>query len=203
MLVLNPAILKKRPQGFDWNTDFVGYYTFNDWLGNEIFSLNGGNSIAIGNNFSTDDFVESPTLNGNNSYYQAGSNNNPRINGNSVSIWVYKTNSVVGYLFGDLNGREIRVDDYNNIDIFNPDLVEYINIGYLNLDAWTHFVIQSDKVYINGSLAYEGSYSFSDPAIFGTNDYTYFAECYSTNRILTQQEVTQLYNNGTGLFYPN
>lgn len=121
---------------------------------------------------------------------------------------------------------------FTKFDRFSNAIIQQINTtaSFNTLNTWFHLVVTYDgsklaignKIYVNGTLVTvssstsSGVYSgmnnglaisrFGDTA-FNSSDATrhrgYIDECgIWKDRVLTQSEVTKLYNSGTGITYP-
>jgi len=192
MLVLNPAILKKKPapQGFDWDTDLFDYWnnftapTTNGIVNNVPINVSGTDvyygylSEPIPNNFSISMCIE---INGD--FYICFFNyglGNPILKKSSSNILDYDDNIIATDIWVE-NTKNFVVITYNNT---SPNTCTV----YINNNKITNVYCPNNEKY------FEGFFENRQPGI----DYMAAWE-----RLLTDEEVTQLYNNGTGLFYPN
>jgi hypothetical protein len=223
MLILNPAFLgSSKPQGFDWDTNLVSYWDFDNYqlspgtitgaLGETLDAEGFGNFTSA--NFTTSSKKSSSYAFTPRDYGMNFVRSISGIGELSLSLWYKVTSNNNFSIFSDFpSGLRDGIAQSVNSSTY---LVNY-SIGvdtssiWVN-NSWNHIVITNSigsneyKVYINSQLIYTGTVltlgSLSSGYDSGNSKF-YDELAIWDGRILTQEEVTQLYNNGTGLFYPN
>ena len=140
----------------------------------------------------------------------------------SIAMWVYSNGNYTGY-----NTMLAKRDTTTNYEVYLS--ITTGNIGFYNgatavdsgvsitSNAWHYVVVtkatgtSAVKFYVDGSeVASTGSIAISsnsDPLLFGSLNgaeqfYGYLDEIGFWTRQITADEITTLYNSGTGLQYP-
>jgi hypothetical protein len=128
----------------------------------------------------------------------------------SISLWV-KSNDVSGWqtILGG-TGLNIGVDPTNS-QLFVNDFSSMPQVfisGYTPDDSWVHLTVVADasdlKIYFNGSLNASATNGLGNPTINigGTGNENFIGSVDAVgiwNRALSDAEVAELYNTGTGL----
>jgi hypothetical protein len=208
---------------FDWNTNLYDYWTMDNFIVNNIFGLNNNPIRFSANNIVSGSRTSTYSKNGLYSFLSAPAqpSSNIEVYGNfndviwSVNVWA-KLN---------LNGGQFGGGEYTcywgeytyTLIVYSDgsadfgDVVQAIPSGTIT-NNWQMFTMTGNngthKFYIDGQLyplavpgggSLIGFGSSYDGTNTGSN---YFDElAVWQNRLLSDQEVTQLYNNGSGLFY--
>lgn len=139
----------------------------------------------------------------------------------SLSFWINMSDNTTNYFFKYSTGAsdfQVYIEGASKINMFGPSGTKETS-GTYSTGTWYHIVCVADgassKLYINGSVAALGTDTFTGTS-FGTSSVTWTIGNYNTNtlgmigtmdeigfwtRALSSDDVTALYNGGTGLFY--
>ena len=184
---------------FDWKSNLIGYFKFNGNLKNEFGDLTfTGNSPFFGQGINNRSFKLNSIIEGNKHQYSE------KI---SFGFW-YKSNNS-GYILSFVDS--IYLSD-RSISLYNSNFYNnYTDYGIYD-GAWHHFLLTLDgliiTIYRDGTVLYidnigtlldNYNLNLKIPQIAIT-DFLIDELAVWDGRIITQTDVTQLYNGGNGLF---
>lgn len=199
------------------NTDLIAYFSLNGSPGDQKNNYSGSfnNTVAYGEEYGK---VSQGAYLPGNRYITLTPNINLSSTDWSVSLWVNQQ-YVSGYqaLFGESTNAAVFFAGINSSE---SSLIVWVNngepfgaISFVN-NTWYHLVITYNnstntyRLYVNGVLnptsINKTSFVIKQIGANGTNGETYngyMDEVGIWNRIITQQEVTDLYNAGNGRAY--
>lgn len=223
LLLLMGLFFVSFTSAFDWNDDIVSYYKLDNTTGvvYDMLEINHGTNNGatrgvtgiLENAFSFDGNNDKITITGQDFIVETAALSVSSF-GSANTIFIYQ-----GAWF-ETNGLTIPINAWNHIATISNATADTIKI-YLNgalVDTHTSASYATDKsfsgwFYHNGILAVDERERIWDntgsPMVFGGDSVGAATKVWNgkldefmfLNRVLNQSEVTELYNNGSGLEY--